>query len=45
MNSIKINYQETDEDRFGKSKFWGQPDLPEFKVDGMKLTVTEVSKE
>jgi len=29
MNAIKINYQETDEKLFGKSKFWGQPDLPD----------------
>ena len=29
MYSIKINYQETDDDLFGKSKFWGQADLPE----------------
>ena len=29
MNSIKINLRKTDEDLFMKSKWWGNPDLPE----------------
>lgn len=29
MNAIKLNFTKTNDDLFGKSKWWGAPDLPE----------------
>ena len=43
MNSIKINLRKTDEDQFMRSKWWGNPDLPEgFEVPDCSTFICQI---